>query len=47
MNYVSVVYAVVTAIMLSYWFIRGKSTYRNRDERKEEAHVIERRVSIA
>lgn len=35
MNYVSAVYGVVTAILLGYWFARGKKTYRKREERKE------------
>jgi len=34
MNYVSVVYAVVIAVLLVYWFARGKRTYRKREERR-------------
>lgn len=34
MNYVSAVYGVVTAILLGYWFARGKKTYRKREERR-------------
>jgi choline transport protein len=44
MNYVSVVYAVVTFIVLVYWFARGKRTYRNRDERHVEAAALEDEV---
>ena len=36
MNYVAVVYAVVTLLMLGYWFIRGRRTFRRRDERHQE-----------
>ena len=32
-NYVSAIYFIVTLILLSYWFIRGKRTFRRRDER--------------
>ncbi|KAI9752349.1 MAG: multiprotein-bridging factor 1 [Chaenotheca gracillima] len=46
MNYVSAVYGVITAIMLSYWFIRGKATFRRRDERHEVADVALREGSV-
>ncbi|KAI9806136.1 MAG: hypothetical protein M1833_004543 [Piccolia ochrophora] len=46
MNYVCVVYAIVIVIMLSYWFARGKSTFRRRDLRHEEADVVLRRASV-
>jgi choline transport protein len=45
MNYVSAVYAVVTFIVLVYWFARGKRTYRNRDERRVDASVLEEEVT--
>ncbi|KAI9779124.1 MAG: hypothetical protein M1816_003747 [Peltula sp. TS41687] len=35
MNYVSVVYAVVTGVALGYWWTRGKRTFRTRHERRE------------
>lgn len=42
MNYVSVVYGVIFALMMSYWWIRGKRTFRSRDEREDVAkHAIE------
>jgi len=44
MNYVCAVYGAVLFIVLGYWWIRGKSTYRNRDERQTEAVVIEEHV---
>jgi choline transport protein len=46
MNYVCVVYAVVVAVLVCYWFARGKRTYRNRDERYEEAAVLEGHVHV-
>ena len=39
MNYVSVIYFIVTSILLIYWFIRGKRTFRRCDERHVEANV--------
>ncbi|KAI5795517.1 amino acid/polyamine transporter I [Geopyxis carbonaria] len=35
MNYVSAVYGAVAFIILTYWFVRGKRTFRSRDEREE------------
>ncbi|KAI9841822.1 MAG: hypothetical protein M1837_000368 [Sclerophora amabilis] len=46
MNYVSAVYGVITVVMLSYWFIRGKTTFRRRDERHERADVVMRQGSV-
>ncbi|KAI9798522.1 MAG: hypothetical protein M1825_005327 [Sarcosagium campestre] len=46
MNYVSVVYFVVVVIMLGYWFIRGKRTFRRRDERHEIVEENVRRGSV-
>ncbi|KAI9675293.1 MAG: hypothetical protein M1817_001196 [Caeruleum heppii] len=40
MNYVSGVYFVVATIMLVYWFVRGKKTFRRRDERHEVAEKV-------
>ncbi|KAI9823426.1 MAG: hypothetical protein M1832_002436 [Thelocarpon impressellum] len=39
MNYVSVIYFIVTAVLLVYWFIAGKRTFRQRDERHVETNV--------
>lgn len=44
MNYVCAVYGVVVAILLVYWFVRGKRTYRNKDERHHDAEVLEEHV---
>lgn len=44
MNYVCAVYAVVVAVLLVYWFVRGKRTYRDKDERNQEAVMIEATV---
>lgn len=44
MNYVSAVYFVVVVILLVYWFVRGKRTFRNVDERKAEAVGLEEEV---
>lgn len=47
MNYVSVVYAVVVVLMMTYWYVRGKRTFRRRDERHEAAVMeAERHMSI-
>lgn len=40
MNYVSAVYAVVFALVMGYWFLRGKHTFRSKDERAVEAEQI-------
>ena len=46
MNYVSVVYAVVFAFVLIYWQVRGKATFRTRDERHEVSEeILNRRIS--
>lgn len=37
MNYVSAVYGVVFALIMGYWFRRGKNTFRSKDERAVEA----------
>ncbi len=39
MNYVSLIYFIVTMILLVYWFVRGKRTFRQRDERHDEAGI--------
>jgi choline transport protein len=44
MNYVCAVYGVVVFILGVYWFVKGKRTYRNRDERHIEAEVLEAHV---
>jgi choline transport protein len=44
MNYVCAVYFVVVFILLVYWFVRGKRTYRNRDERHIEAVQLEENI---
>lgn len=40
MNYVSAVYAVVFALVIGYWFLRGKHTFRSKDERVVKAEQI-------
>lgn len=37
MNYVSAVYGVVFFLVMGYWFLRGKHTFRSKDERAIEA----------
>jgi choline transport protein len=44
MNYVCVVYFVVIVILLTYWFVRGKATYRKKDDRHHEAEVLEEAI---
>ncbi|KAI9659676.1 MAG: hypothetical protein M1829_006549 [Trizodia sp. TS-e1964] len=39
MNYVCVVYAVVFIVMIGYWLIYGKLTFRRRDERLVQAEI--------
>jgi choline transport protein len=39
MNYVCAVYGVVVFIVMVYWFVRGKSTFRTKDERHVDAEV--------
>ncbi|KAI9891285.1 MAG: hypothetical protein M1814_002975 [Vezdaea aestivalis] len=39
MNYVSAVYGIVTFLSLSYWFIKGKKTFRRREQRHEQAEI--------
>ena len=45
-NYVSAIYFIVTLILLSYWFIRGKRTFRRRDERHGAANANFEQPSI-
>ncbi len=40
MNYVSVVYFVVSLIVVAYWFGMGKKTYRHREERLTECSSL-------
>jgi choline transport protein len=40
MNYVSVVYAVTFAIIGIYWVVRGKRTFRSREEREGVSSTI-------
>jgi choline transport protein len=44
MNYVCAVYGVVGVVCGGYWLGRGKTTFRNRDERRTEAHMFEERI---
>lgn len=44
MNYVCAVYGVVLVIVLGYWFVRGKRTYKNRDERHADTVEVENDV---
>lgn len=44
MNYVCAVYGAVIFILSGYWWIRGKRTYRNKDERHTEAVAMEEHV---
>jgi choline transport protein len=40
MNYVSAVYGVVMFLVLTYWVVRGKRTFKNAEERIAEAEAI-------
>lgn len=40
MNYVSVVYAVVTTIMAVDWIFRGRKSFRGVGERKDEVNEV-------
>ena len=47
MNYVSVVYFVVFGFSISYWFARGKRTFRTVDERHTEAQDLGLTVTLS
>jgi hypothetical protein len=40
MNYVVVVYFVIGALLIVYWFARGKRTFRSREEREGQISTI-------
>lgn len=46
MNYVSAVYAVVFILIIGYWFLRGKHTFRSKDERAVEAEQFTQNLSV-
>ncbi|KAL7273888.1 choline transporter [Rhizina undulata] len=40
MNYVSAVYGVVFAFIMGYWWLRGSTTFRGKEERNTEAEEV-------
>lgn len=46
MNYVSAVYAVVFILIMGYWFLRGKHTFRSKDERAIEAEQFAQNSAV-
>lgn len=40
MNYVVVVYFVIAVLLVAYWFLRGKRTFRSREEREGNISTI-------
>jgi choline transport protein len=46
MNYVCVVYAVVCVILGIYWMVRGRKTFRNKEERHHDAAEVVEHVHV-